>query len=438
MPVLALVTIHGAVFPSSETAAGGNYNLHFLSAHFRRELVPDRRLFNASTLNYPIPPYSLRPLTAMSFYLPQAGFLWSDELVWSEIYGVYSTLSVYEKDIKDSQRQDDGREPPPYRLFLRDKFNRRYPWSFKPAGLDNSNAHLHPAITDGFLRENEVVFIQSGINNRYLGVQRRLQSVIDQELGVEFERAKDEFVRHRVGAFAEGTEDSIWILQYDPFSDNGFRLYNPAHRCHLASSFRTFPDYDGDRNNSTIVMQLDLELEVTCTSDANDSASRMYILEGMTSIQQTPTGRGTMLDHLRTSADVVTYFYYRGLSILQATYSLARFRALYAKTQDTTPPLLEFIRPAVTRVDDPAEYFCVFFVALYFLLCVHQRRQPHRTPKDGRKNHLPMLSLTDINYKSGVAFILIRLMWTRLLSKQMEYAPRLPVLISAILLLRLF
>lgn len=80
--------------------------------------------------------------------------------------------------------------------------------------------------------------------------------------------------------FEEETEDCIWVLKYDPFSDSGFRLYNPVHQCFLASSFRTFPDYDGEQSNDTIVTQLRLELEAACTTEVTDAASRMYILEG--------------------------------------------------------------------------------------------------------------------------------------------------------------
>ncbi|EFR02004.1 hypothetical protein MGYG_05007 [Nannizzia gypsea CBS 118893] len=112
MPILIFTITYGAVFPASDMAAGGNYNLHFLSAHFRRDLIPDSRLINSSFFDHPVPLYSLRPSTPMSLYLPQAGFLWSDHLVWNQDYGVFDTLPAYEKDIKRA-RPDIGTEPQP-------------------------------------------------------------------------------------------------------------------------------------------------------------------------------------------------------------------------------------------------------------------------------------------------------------------------------------
>jgi len=62
--------------------------------------------------------------------------------------------------------------------------------------------------------------------------------------------------------------------------DLGFSLYHPKHDCHIATTFRTFPDYDGERGNDTVARILNLQLEAACTTQAKDTASRLFIIEG--------------------------------------------------------------------------------------------------------------------------------------------------------------
>lgn len=73
---------------------------------------------------------------------------------------------------------------------------------------------------------------------------------------------------------------SVWFIQYNPDKDLGFRLYNGAGKCFLASSYRSFPDYDGERVNDTILHQLRLELEATCTAGPTREASTLYAVDG--------------------------------------------------------------------------------------------------------------------------------------------------------------
>lgn len=70
------------------------------------------------------------------------------------------------------------------------------------------------------------------------------------------------------------------MLKYDPFVDDGCRLWHPKHNCYLASTFRTFPDYNGVRGNDTITNTINLELEASCTVGANELSSRIYLIEG--------------------------------------------------------------------------------------------------------------------------------------------------------------
>lgn len=119
--------------------------------------------------------------------------------MWNKRYGVFDHWSVYEKELNDTRFQSDDAGLPPYRSFFFDKFNRRYPWAFKPVNLNGGEIHRHPALSREYLRNDELVFLQSQIDHRHLGVELGAQSVIDQEMDVEFDRAEHEFVRLRVG-----------------------------------------------------------------------------------------------------------------------------------------------------------------------------------------------------------------------------------------------
>lgn len=84
--------------------------------------------------------------------------------------------------------------------------------------------------------------------------------------------------------------NTTWRIDYDPDSDNGFRLYNIYQRCYLASSFRLYPDWDGERGNDTVDAQIHQYVEATCTRFASVEASTLFLVEGkIPSLQSTTT-----------------------------------------------------------------------------------------------------------------------------------------------------
>lgn len=84
--------------------------------------------------------------------------------------------------------------------------------------------------------------------------------------------------------------NTTWRIDYDPDSDNGFRLYNAYQRCYLASSFRLYPDWDGERGNDTVGAQINQYVEATCTRFASVEASTLFLVEGkIPSCQSTTT-----------------------------------------------------------------------------------------------------------------------------------------------------
>jgi hypothetical protein len=75
--------------------------------------------------------------------------------------------------------------------------------------------------------------------------------------------------------------ETVWELQYgSSAADAGFRLWNVLARCYLATSYRTFPDYDGMRTNDTVLHQLKLELEAVCSTTPREAASTLFAVDG--------------------------------------------------------------------------------------------------------------------------------------------------------------
>lgn len=79
---------------------------------------------------------------------------------------------------------------------------------------------------------------------------------------------------------SESNASSTWALEYAPETSQKFKLWNTAANCYLATSYRSFLDWDGVYANDTVLRGLNLELEATCLSDAAASASKWEIVDG--------------------------------------------------------------------------------------------------------------------------------------------------------------
>lgn len=94
MGITLIIVAFQMVYPWSETSAGGNYNLHFLSPEMRRALRPaigqkyvgatDSFIARNGTKGH-----FLRRNEPLSIYLPAVGFLWTDDMVWDEEIGIF-------------------------------------------------------------------------------------------------------------------------------------------------------------------------------------------------------------------------------------------------------------------------------------------------------------------------------------------------------------
>lgn len=114
----------GLHLPVSETAAGGNYNLRFLSPQARQAISP-----------FPFPDtdssgFAVSYDKLYTLYMPGAGFLWSDDMIWEQRLPerLRYKANTHNEDDQDSPWSTDGS----YRTYFDDKFVQRYPWVIKP------------------------------------------------------------------------------------------------------------------------------------------------------------------------------------------------------------------------------------------------------------------------------------------------------------------
>lgn len=183
----------GLVFSGTETAAGGNYNLHFLSASARRGLSPAwaaSQIHLPANVSTPVPRHAIVPYVPVSVYLPRAGFLWQDEAVWLRQLGVFGERWELDGPQNETLLALS-------RVYLSDPIGRRHPWAFEQdLDLGEFEPRQQDIITT-YLWSGERVHLRSRISSEYLGVAGAERSLIDQEMGIP--PSEDGFVRLRTG-----------------------------------------------------------------------------------------------------------------------------------------------------------------------------------------------------------------------------------------------
>ncbi|PVH71781.1 hypothetical protein DL98DRAFT_434525, partial [Cadophora sp. DSE1049] len=119
---LSFVLLHGAVLPVSESAAGGNYNLRYLSAAARRDITPFPAITSSSRQT--TPDFSPRHGTQYTLYIPGAGFLWSDSMMWKQSLPGSAPISSDPNNHEARQWSVEGS----HRVFFQDRYLERYTW----------------------------------------------------------------------------------------------------------------------------------------------------------------------------------------------------------------------------------------------------------------------------------------------------------------------
>lgn len=178
------------------------------------------------------------------------------------------------------------------------------------------------------------------------------------------------------------SEDTTWIVQYDPSQDGGFRLFNSKERCFLASSFRPYPDWDAERGNDTVANQLSMLIEATCTRAVSKPASTLFVIEGTLRDEgdEWPIDcgwLGQIWPLLRSD------FVLRGYRVGSALLSLRTTRRLYGEVHDVPRVLLQSsaeVGPFTRRVE--AGVIALFCVAHLSWLVRRQRRLYKKAKKE--------------------------------------------------------
>jgi hypothetical protein len=157
---ITILLLSGTLLPASESAAGGNYNLRYLSATARRDLTPFPAIQSRST--QAALDFGLRSGTAYTLYVPGAGFLWSDSMIWKQSLPERLQNSADHYDDKvDKHWSVEGS----HRVFFHDKFVERYPWEVQKGPRQTQRStNLHG------IQSGSTVRLYDSIAARYLCV----------------------------------------------------------------------------------------------------------------------------------------------------------------------------------------------------------------------------------------------------------------------------
>lgn len=355
LALLMLTTAYGLLLPFSEVAAGGNHNLRFLDGPLRRALSPQPPL-SLDSLGLAqhaknIPRHAIVPFLPVSLYVPKAGFLWG-----GAEHGTTTSSS--------SHVRDDADHGLPMAAYFADPLARRYPWALEQPdapgdeGLDDQQR----AFVQSHLWPKALVYLRSRIDQRYLGTAVSLD---DDDGDDERDRPagdgpEEPFQRLPLGLRAEKSAATVWVLDYDPSEDAGFRLYNPHRNCHLATTFQSnsIDQVNVDYNDS-IQVEMTRTIEASCTRLASKPASTFWIIEGSISRNEDP--EPTWKLGISPVQGAVTTLR-RGWDILRAHVSLYRWQNRHGEQLQLSPSPLAF-----TNVQQTVQVWSERLVLVCFL-----------------------------------------------------------------------
>lgn len=143
---LVYTIIMGNVIAWSESASNINHNLHYLSPAARRHITPFPSVIDvqwSGTTNTALGVYKGAEYT---LYIPGAGFLWSDNLVWAQRMPKGKNDSG--NNTADAWAIDEAR-----RVSFQDKNVRRHPWLIEPV----LKQHRMTTMPEGILRSGASV-----------------------------------------------------------------------------------------------------------------------------------------------------------------------------------------------------------------------------------------------------------------------------------------
>ncbi|KAF7535864.1 hypothetical protein G7054_g5001 [Neopestalotiopsis clavispora] len=329
LPLFLFVAVYGLLSPFSETATGNNHNLRFLDASTRRALSPQRPV-NLETLDLEqhakhVPKHAIIPFLPLSLYVPNAGFLWGDT----------------NHDAVSPQVQRTGE--PEMSAYFSDPFGKRYPWALEQpdAHGDEGLNKEQRSFVQSHLCSKAFVYLRSRIDHMYLGTASFLQFEDQDEDSVMPDQ--DSFLRFPLGLHAETSPATVWILDYDPTSDNGFRLYNPDRECHLATTFRpTESTQNSTAHDESSQADTQLIFEAACTRGASTIASTFWVIEGRLEQPDIAASSTSWRKRLPQTVEILADTLQRGYVILRAHASLYIWNNRFEQHLELMPSPLSF------------------------------------------------------------------------------------------------
>ncbi|KAF4943411.1 hypothetical protein FGADI_13438 [Fusarium gaditjirri] len=363
-PLLALLIV-GSLIPMSKSAAGGNYNLSYLSASLRTYLTPFPVLDRLPMLG--VTGSGLTDLTAYTIYLPRSGFLWSDNMIWQQ--SLPDQIPDSEKDHVDEDGKHwsvDGSR----RVFFQDKFLARHPWEVQKYPRPRQITQWSKRVLAG-----DTIRLHDPIASQYLCAIPGERVVSEAGYFGTNSSTRQDLDRIRIGTVSNtGSASCDWTVYYDAIQGS-VNFYNPSLKCDLASTFRSLPHSEPARGNDTVLRLLDLRLEASCTVGASESSSRLYTIESFARHQSQKAVQKGPDENQQTVVNVGAFR--RAIEYHLARRRLASFRNHHSQLQE------EAIGTGINEVQGMSRPFdlskpdiviCGFYVVAVILARVTKRK----------------------------------------------------------------
>ncbi|RJE26607.1 hypothetical protein PHISCL_01021 [Aspergillus sclerotialis] len=395
------VSVFTVVFPLSETSYGGNYNLHYLSPHFcrlLRPLVPEiaqivqHHAGPFLSSGQAFPPYALLPGIPMTMYVPKAGFLWTDNLVWDPKEHTFrEDVDVWNDEEASKETLESSLH---YRVLFMDEVKWTTPWFFQNV-VEPGSPDLGDNTHAGYLQPYQSVYFLDHRSN-YLTVAN---STTQLEQYLRIDSDKEQFWRNLVHTSSEKNIDGLWWLLYDPEKDSGFRLYHPDAQCFLATTYRQIPHWGERVANHSVSEQLHIEIELSCSSSPNKEASTFWPIDGFFP-QRAETSCKWPIASGMWERIIATK------EILWAMYKLKELRSLYSGLQDAPVGLRD--DPGNIRMEPLARGILTVLLIATFTLELYRHRYGVRSGKSSIPD-LGNISSARTRYRVGGGLCLVYL-----------------------------
>ncbi|THW85797.1 hypothetical protein D6D15_07822 [Aureobasidium pullulans] len=188
--MVSFFAVFAAVYPSSELSSGGNYNLRYLPADFRRRLRSNSGNRNRMSSGSPFDLTFDQPTT---LYIQNAGFLWTDSAVWdAEVSAFGQDEYVRSHAIESISKAYSIPEFLSHRVVFEDKIRRISPWVFQTI----PSATQDDLVTQGDrVNERPLLLIRNYYTGEYLNADTNTRSIIDEHTDYRWDEG---FRRHFV------------------------------------------------------------------------------------------------------------------------------------------------------------------------------------------------------------------------------------------------